>query len=97
LTEHDVLETHGLSVLLFHNEYHRVFGDQKMNGMEIILHDQRIVPGGIIPGVVILQPDFPELKEGWPFLWYENEYVVDGVTSFILAANAAHAETKSEK
>ena len=47
--------------------------------------------------VVIIQPDFPELKEGWPFLWYENEYVVDGVTSFILAANAAHAETKSAK
>ena len=46
LTQHDVLETHGLSVLLFHNEYHRVFGDQKMNGMEIILHDQRIATGG---------------------------------------------------
>jgi hypothetical protein len=59
--------------------------------------DYTFVPGGIIPGVVVLQPDFPELKEGWPFLWYENEYVVDGVTSFILAANAAHAETKSEK
>lgn len=59
--------------------------------------DYTFVPGGIIPGVVIIQPDFPELKEGWPFLWYENEYVVDGVTSFILAANAAHAETKSTK
>ena len=59
--------------------------------------DYTFVPGGIIPGVVVLQPDFPELKEGWPFLWYENEYVVDGVTSFILAANAAHAETKEQK
>jgi methionine synthase II (cobalamin-independent) len=51
----------------------------------------------MIPGVVIIQPDFPELKEGWPFLWYENEYVVDAVTSFILAANAAAAETKGAK
>ena len=59
--------------------------------------DYTFVPGGIIPGVVIIQPDFPELKDGWPFLWYENEYVVDGVTSFILAANAANAETKSAK
>jgi len=59
--------------------------------------DYTFVPGGIIPGVVIIQPDFPELKDGWPFLWYENEYVVDGVTSFILAANAAHAETKTAK
>lgn len=55
------------------------------------------IPGGMIPGVVILQPDFPELKEGWPFLWYENECVVDAATSFILAANAANAETKNEK
>ena len=47
--------------------------------------------------MVIIQPDFPELKEGWPFLWYENEYVVDTVTSYILAANAAQAETKSPK
>jgi hypothetical protein len=51
----------------------------------------------MIPGVVIIQPDFPELKPAWPFLWYENEYVVDAVTSFILAANAADAETKSAK
>jgi endoglucanase len=59
--------------------------------------DHTFIPGGIIPGVVIIQPDFPELKEGWPFLWYENEYVVDTVTSYVLAANAANAETKSPK
>jgi endoglucanase len=57
--------------------------------------DYSFIPGGMIPGVVIIQPDFPELKEGWPFLWYENEYVVDAATSFILAANAAQALTKS--
>jgi hypothetical protein len=59
--------------------------------------DYTFIPGGMIPGVVIIQPDFPELKEAWPFLWCENEYVVDAATSFILAANAAHAETKSMK
>ena len=59
--------------------------------------DYSFIPGGMIPGVVIIQPDFPELKEAWPFLWYENEYVVDAATSFILAANAAHAITKSAK
>ena len=53
--------------------------------------DYTFIPGGMIPGVVIIQPDFPELKENWPFLWYENEYVVDAATSFILAANAAAA------
>ena len=45
----------------------------------------------MIPGVVIMQPDFPELKDQWPFVWYENEYVVDAGSSFILAANAAAA------
>jgi hypothetical protein len=53
--------------------------------------DYSFVPGGMIPGVVIVQPDYPELKDDWPFLWFENEYVVDTVTTCILAANAAHA------
>ena len=55
--------------------------------------DYTFIPGGMIPGVVIIQPDFPELKSGWPFLWYENEYVVDAASTFILAANAANALT----
>ena len=55
--------------------------------------DYTFIPGGMIPGVVIVQPDFPELKSGWPFLWYENEYVVDAASTFILAANAAGALT----
>jgi hypothetical protein len=55
--------------------------------------DYTFIPGGMIPGVVIIQPDFPELKDNWPFLCYENEYVVDAATSFILAANAAEASS----
>ena len=46
LTPQDALETHGLSVFLFHNSYHGVFGDEKMSGLEIILHDQRIATNG---------------------------------------------------
>src|SRR5215469_5918751 len=46
LNPNDTLEAHGISVLLFHNRYHRVFGDQKMSGVEIILHDQRIATNG---------------------------------------------------
>ena len=69
LTQHDVLETHGLTVLLFHNEYHRVFGDQKMNGMEIILHDQRIATSGDVrlsatPEQWDPIPDFKQRKRG---------------------------------
>jgi len=46
LTPQQALETHGLTVLLFHNSYHHVFGDQKMSGLEIILHEQRIATNG---------------------------------------------------
>lgn len=53
--------------------------------------DYSFIPGGMIPGVVIIEPDYPELKDAWPFLWYENEYVVDAASTFILAANAANA------
>jgi len=56
--------------------------------------DYTFIPGGMIPGVTILQPDFPELKSDWPFLWYENEYVVDGASSFVLVANAASSIVK---
>jgi endoglucanase len=59
--------------------------------------DYTFIPGAMIPGVVILEPDFPELKQDWPFLWYENEYVVDAATSYVLAAQAANDETKSAK
>lgn len=34
LNDQDYLETQGLSVLLFHNAYHGVFGDEKMSGVE---------------------------------------------------------------
>jgi hypothetical protein len=56
--------------------------------------DYAFIPGGMVPGIVIVQPDFPELKDSWPFLWFENEYVVGAVAGFILAANAVDALTK---
>ena len=41
--------------------------------------------------MTVIAPDFPELGEAWPFLWYESEYVLDAATAFILAANAGNA------
>ena len=46
LNDQDYFETQGLSVLLFHNAYHGVFGDEKMSGVEIILHGERIATNG---------------------------------------------------
>jgi len=39
--------------------------------------------------VLILPPDFPENKEDWPFLWGENEYVVNVGSSYIFLVQAA--------
>jgi hypothetical protein len=50
--------------------------------------DFSFIPGGIVPGIVIVQPDLPELKEDWPFLWYENEYVIPEASLYIFVANA---------
>ena len=40
--------------------------------------------------MLILKPDFPENKEDWPFMWGENEYVVDVCAEYIYLVHAAH-------
>ncbi len=52
--------------------------------------DFSFIAGGIVPGVLILKPDFPENKEDWPFLWGENEYVVNMGASYMLLVHAAN-------
>ena len=50
--------------------------------------DFSFIAGGVVPGVLILKPDFPENKDDWPFLWGENEYVINICASYIFCANA---------
>jgi endoglucanase len=52
--------------------------------------DFSFIAGGVVPGVIILKPDFPENKEDWPFLWGENEYVISGGASYIFLVNATN-------
>ncbi|HCU20699.1 MAG TPA: hypothetical protein DF818_15760, partial [Bacteroidales bacterium] len=53
--------------------------------------DLSYIPGGVASGTAIIRPDFPELKDNWPFLWQQTEYVMGGgETDFmflVLAAN----------
>jgi hypothetical protein len=51
--------------------------------------DFSFIAGGVVPGVLIIKPDFPENKEDWPFLWGENEYVVSLAAQYIFLAAAA--------
>jgi len=53
--------------------------------------DQSYIPGGVIPGYVIIQPDFPECMDDFGFLWFTHEYVITAASHWILAANAADA------
>lgn len=55
------------------------------------------IAGGIVPGILIIPPDFPENKEDWPFIWGENEYVVGLGASYILLAHAANEVLNSKE
>ncbi|HEX2935242.1 MAG TPA: glycoside hydrolase family 9 protein [Bacteroidales bacterium] len=59
--------------------------------------DFTYIPGGMVPGNYLIKPDFYENKEDWPFIWYENEVVVDGCTGYIyLAALVDHILSTSK-
>lgn len=58
--------------------------------------DFSFIAGGVVPGVLIIKPDFPENKEDWPFIWGENEYVINVGSSYIFLVNAVN-ELLNEK
>ncbi|GAB3549258.1 glycoside hydrolase family 9 protein [Spirosoma fluminis] len=52
--------------------------------------DFSYIAGGVVPGIMVLKPDFPENREDWPFLWGENEVIIDICSSYIMLAGAAN-------
>ncbi|MGA9567285.1 MAG: glycoside hydrolase family 9 protein, partial [Candidatus Korobacteraceae bacterium] len=59
--------------------------------------DNAYIPGAVIPGYIIIEPDFPECIDDFGFLWFEDEAVVAGSASWVVAGNAADAITKESK
>ena len=59
--------------------------------------DNSYIPGAVIPGYVIIKPDFPECIDDFGFLWFEDEAVVAGSANWVLAGNAADAITRESK
>lgn len=51
--------------------------------------DWSYTPGGVISGPALIRPDFPELKEPWPHLWQQTEYVIGGAADYIFCILAA--------
>jgi endoglucanase len=59
--------------------------------------DNAYIPGAVIPGYIIIKPDFPECIDDFGFLWFEDEAVVAGSASWVVAGNAAEALIKEAK
>jgi endoglucanase len=59
--------------------------------------DFSFIAGGVVPGVLLLKPDFLENKDDWPFLWGENECVIDICADYIFLANAVNDLMNKEK
>lgn len=53
--------------------------------------DFSYIAGGIVPGILMIKPNFPENHEDWPFFWGQNEYVVNLGAYYLLLANAGAA------
>jgi hypothetical protein len=56
--------------------------------------DNSYIPGAVIPGYIVIKPDFPECIDDFGFLWFEDEAVVAGSASWVVAGNAANAIIK---
>lgn len=59
--------------------------------------DNSYIPGAVIPGYIIIKPDFPECIDDFGFLWFEDEAVVAGSASWVVAGNAADGIIQESK
>lgn len=59
--------------------------------------DFTTIAGGIVPGLLLLKPDFLENKDDWPFLWAENEVTIGGSAEYILLSVAVSELVKTSK
>jgi endoglucanase len=55
----------------------------------INLNDWTHIPGGGVSGPSLIRPDFPELKEPFPYLWQQSEYVLTGAATYVFTVLAA--------
>jgi hypothetical protein len=53
------------------------------------MHWWSYIPGGMVAGTALIRPDFPEMKEPFPYLWQQTEYVMPGAATYIFCVLAA--------
>lgn len=56
--------------------------------------DFTFIAGGVVPGLMFLQPDFYENKDDWPFIWGQNEAIITDATPFIFLGLAIEELSK---
>ncbi len=49
--------------------------------------DFSFIAGGVVPGLLLLQPDYIENKDDWPFFWGQNECTIAQNASYLLFGN----------
>ena len=59
--------------------------------------DFTTIAGGIVPGLLLLKPDFLENKDDWPFLWGENEVTIGGSAEYIVLSVAVNKLLEESK
>lgn len=57
--------------------------------------DYTVIPGGIVPGLLLMNPDYMEHKDDYPFHWGENECCTRNVPQFVMLVLGAEDITKS--
>ena len=50
--------------------------------------DYTVIPGGIVPGIMLMNPDYMEHKDDYPFLWGENECCTGTVPPYVMLSLA---------
>lgn len=51
--------------------------------------DWSYIPGAVASGTALIRPEFPELKDNFPFTWQQSENVIGGSTAYIFCVLAA--------
>lgn len=46
--------------------------------------DYTTIAGGVVPGLLVKNPDFLENKDDYPFLWGENECCINSVPNYVM-------------
>lgn len=57
--------------------------------------DYTVIPGGIAPGLLMMNPDFMEHKDDYPFHWGENECCTRNVPQFVMLTLGAEEITEA--